>query len=266
MRRIALASGAAAIALAGTAGSVLAVALAHSGPATPTTTNAALIDGEDTITTDHPADPTSLTRQATTNNTAGTGGSSGGGAAGGGAGSSGGSSASGSSASGSAGGGSAGGGTSGGSGGSGSAGGCDEGRWPAVVQGAPADFAGGVRAGDYLWHDGYGFHLRVTHRGDRRDVFTGTIHADAPMALLPVRLEGRDAVALSADRRTISFRFYDYGHIDGVNFVTRCATALTVQGLTADRYALPAGRVYLGSTKAHPAGVPFTLTRPASRQ
>jgi len=57
---------------------------------------------------------------------------------------------------------------------------------------------------------------------------TGAMHADAPMRLRPVRLEGRDAVTLSADRRTLYFRFYDYGHIDGVDFVTGCATRLLV--------------------------------------
>src|SRR5439155_12601358 len=82
-----------------------------------------------------------------------------------------------------------------------------------ACRGRPAGFSGGDRTGDYLWHDATGFHLRVTHRGDRRDVLTGAMHADAAMRLRPVRLEGRDAVTLSADRRTLYFRFYDYGHI-----------------------------------------------------
>jgi len=43
------------------------------------------------------------------------------------------------------------------------------------------------------------------------------------------RLEGRDAVGLSADRRTIAFRFGDYGHLDGIDFAG-CVTRLVVRG------------------------------------
>jgi hypothetical protein len=138
---------------------------------------------------------------------------------------------------------------------------CEEGRWERRVQGAPAGFSGGDRAGDYLWHGPDGFHLRVTHRGDRRDVFAGYLRADQPMALHPVRLEGRDAVWLSADRRTLGYRFYDYGHIDGVDFVTRCASRLVGYGLTIDGHRQPASRVYLGHFLVHPAGVPFVVVR-----
>jgi hypothetical protein len=139
--------------------------------------------------------------------------------------------------------------------------GCRVGPWEPAVQGAPAGFTGGERAGDYLWHGPTGFHLRVTHRGDRRDVFVGFIRSDRPMAMRPVRLEGRDAAWLSADRRTLGFRFYDYGHIDGVDFVTACATSLAVGGLRVDGRPLPADRVYLGRYRQHPAQVPFTITR-----
>ena len=141
---------------------------------------------------------------------------------------------------------------------------CGLGRWDARVQGAPIGFAGGDRAGDYLWHDATGFHLRVTHRGDRKDVFTGVITSNRKLALRPVRLEGRDAVTLSADRYSIQFRFYDYGHVDGIDFGTDCATRLVVGDLRVDGARLSAGRVYLGQRQAHPAQVPFQLTRPTS--
>ncbi len=141
---------------------------------------------------------------------------------------------------------------------------CGLGRWDARVQGAPLGFAGGDRAGDYLWHDATGFHLRVTHRGDRKDVFTGVITSNRKLALRPVRLEGRDTVTLSADRYSIQFRFYDYGHVDGIDFGTDCATRLVVGDLRVDGARLSAGRVYLGQRQAHPAQVPFQLTRPTS--
>ena len=45
---------------------------------------------------------------------------------------------------------------------------CDEGRWPAATQGVPVTWKSGGRAGEYLWHDANGWHLRVTHPGSRR--------------------------------------------------------------------------------------------------
>jgi hypothetical protein len=254
MRKIAVVGGTVAIALAGTAGSLLAVVTAHQGaPKAPARVSQAgqlanepapvvATASDDTGSVEAAAGPstsdsTSSGSSSSTTEPAGRTGTSDAGSA------SVGSSSTRSSATGSG------------------TGACGEGRWPATVQGAPADFAGGERAGDYLWHTAEGFHLRITHRGDRRDAFTGTIHSDTAIALLPIRLEGHDAVALSANRRTLSYRFYDYGHIDGIKFVTNCATSLTLTGLTADGHALPATRVYLGRARTHPATIPAVLTR-----
>jgi hypothetical protein len=138
---------------------------------------------------------------------------------------------------------------------------CDRAPWSLRVQGAPKDFAGGDRGGDYLWHDLTGFHLRVTHRADERVVYSGVIHSSAPMTMDPVRLEPGDAVTLSADRRTIAFAFANHGHVDGVDFHTACARALTVSRLNAGSHRLDPDRVNLGAYGRHPAHVPFTLHR-----
>jgi hypothetical protein len=138
---------------------------------------------------------------------------------------------------------------------------CDRAPWQAVVQGAPAGFTAGDRGGDYLWHDATGFHLRVTHRNDGRQVYSGLITSSAPLRIDPVRLERGDLLRLSPDRRSFAFAFADYGRIDGVNFHTDCAARLTVSRLHVGTAALPAGRVYLGRREAHPAAVPFTLHR-----
>lgn len=138
---------------------------------------------------------------------------------------------------------------------------CDRAPWQAVVQGAPANFSAGDRGGDYLWHDLAGFHLRVTHRNDGRQVYSGLITSSAPMRIDPVRLERGDVLRLSPDRRSIVFAFADYGKVDGVNFHTDCAAALAVSRLHVGRAALPANRVYLGHREAHPAAVPFVLRR-----
>ena len=127
--------------------------------------------------------------------------------------------------------------------------GCDRAPWQAAVQGAPAGFTAGDRGGDYLWHDGTGFHLRVTHRNDSRQVYSGLITSSAPMRIDPVRLERGDVLRLSPDRRSFAFAFADYGRIDGVNFHTDCAATLTVSRLRIGTTALPANRVYLGSMR-----------------
>jgi hypothetical protein len=138
---------------------------------------------------------------------------------------------------------------------------CDRAPLADRVQGQPAGFDAGDKGGDYLWHDTNGFHLRVTHRGDDRAVYTGAIHSPTPMRIDPVRLETGDAAQLSADHRTLTFRFADYGHIDGVDFHTDCAPRLHVGDLSVGGQPLPAQRVYLGANRTHPATVPFTLRR-----
>lgn len=143
---------------------------------------------------------------------------------------------------------------------------CDRTPWEAKVQGAPAGFGAGSRSGDYLWHDTHGFHLRVTHgtNHDRR-VYTGLIHSSAALRMERVRLEGSDRATLSRDRRTITFVFANYGYVDGVNFHTDCASALSVSRLNVGNRALPPTQVYLGARRAHPAHVPFTVHRVAPK-
>jgi hypothetical protein len=138
---------------------------------------------------------------------------------------------------------------------------CDRGPWAPRVQGAPAHFDAGDRGGDYLWHDTSGFHLRVTHKGDNRAVYTGVIHSPTAMRMDRVRLEKGDVAKLSSDHKSIVFTFADYGHIDGIDFHTDCAASLTVTNLNVGNSTLPANRVFLGHLKVHPAQVPFTLHR-----
>lgn len=137
---------------------------------------------------------------------------------------------------------------------------CD-GVWGLRVQGAPAFFDAGDRSGDYLWHDGTGFHLRVTHRGDGVDVYTGVITSPTPLHLNPVRLEGHDRADLSPDARELSFVFPDHGHIDGIDFTTDCADSLTIGPLTIGDQPLPADRMYLGVSRINPDQIPFTIHR-----
>jgi hypothetical protein len=138
---------------------------------------------------------------------------------------------------------------------------CERAPWADRVQGRPTGFTGGVRGGDYLWHDASGFHLRVTHRSGDRAVFTGVISSPTALRIDPVKLERGDVARLSANHRSLVFAFANYGHIDGVDFHTNCATSLTVSHLNTGNARLTPDRVYLGATKAHPAHIPFTVHR-----
>lgn len=137
----------------------------------------------------------------------------------------------------------------------------DCGTWGTRIEGAPESFGAGDRGGDYLWHDNTGFHLRVTNRGDGRDVYTGVITSPTPMHITPIGLEPSDYVSLSPDGRILGFMFIDYGHIDGVDFTTDCASSITVGPLTGRYGHQSPGRVYLGAHEIHPDHVPFTIHR-----
>ena len=137
---------------------------------------------------------------------------------------------------------------------------CDAGRWPRRVQGKPANLVAGARAGDYIWHNANGWHLRVTHHGHAPVVFSGRIVANAPMSVAGVRLEAGDAITLSDDRMTVTYRFTNHGVIDGLDLRTACATRLSFTGLMAGS-KLPVGRIWIGRAGIHPLGNPFVVTR-----
>ena len=137
---------------------------------------------------------------------------------------------------------------------------CGDGHWPASVQGIPTLFRAGASAGDYIWHDSAGWHVRVTHPGDGRAVFTGTIVASAPLSVTPVRLQRSDVLTLSADKKTITYRFVNDGGIDGFNFATACASRITFGG-RMDGVRLATGQIRIGHYDRHPLENPFVIRR-----
>jgi hypothetical protein len=138
---------------------------------------------------------------------------------------------------------------------------CTNGHWPASVQGVPTAWHVGGAAGDYLWHDANGWHLRVTHRGTGKVVFSGRIVSSAPItSAVAVRLEGSDFIALSADKLTLTYRFSNYGKIDGLNFKTDCAKRLGFTGWMGT-HKLPIGRIWIGHRNRHPLQNPFVVSR-----
>lgn len=142
---------------------------------------------------------------------------------------------------------------------------CSTGRLPASVLGDPKVRAG-QSAGVYLAHgtgatsERTGYALAVTHPGSRLAVFTGTVTSSAPITYVKVRDERHDVVRLSADHKTLTYRFVNYGGIDGVAFRADCAKTVTFNA-ALDYRKLPAANVFLGAQRVHPSSVPFTIAR-----
>jgi hypothetical protein len=133
--------------------------------------------------------------------------------------------------------------------------------WPGYVQGRPDSFAAGGLGGVYAWHDGDGWHVRVTHRTDEKAVFTGTIATRGKLTdAHAVALEGADTLKVGPNQHVMHFAFTNYGHIDGVDFRTACAPALDFSFQRGGR-EIPADRVFLGDHSAHPGGDPFPIAR-----
>ncbi len=133
------------------------------------------------------------------------------------------------------------------------------GHWPRSVQGRPRLHVGS-RAGDYIWHDATGWHLRVTHPGSAAVVFSGTIRSDVALTVKGVRLESQDTFTVSADGKSVSYRFVNHGRIDGLDFTTACATRLSF-GAHMNGHKLSIWRIWVGRLGHHPLENPFVIRR-----
>ena len=139
---------------------------------------------------------------------------------------------------------------------------CAGGAWPYAVQGIPAVRAGSP-AGDYLWHDRAGWHLRVTHPGTYPALFSGTIRANAKLHVSGYRLESGDTFTVSADGLSVTYRFRNHGRLDGLDFTTECATRLGVSA-RLNGVLLPVRRIWIGHAGRHPLQNPFVILRRAA--
>lgn len=134
------------------------------------------------------------------------------------------------------------------------------GSLPGQVQGSP-NVQPGSRGVAYLWHDAHGWSLRVTHPGTAKAVVTGTITVTRDIShLQTVRLERGDAVAVSRDGHTLSFRMTNVGHLDGVNFTAECSPQMRVN-VRVNGAGASTSQVFLGAHRVHPTSVPFTIER-----
>ena len=135
---------------------------------------------------------------------------------------------------------------------------CDEGHWPATVQGQPERLHAGSTDGYYVWHDRYGWHLRTTTPQKSPHVFTGRIvSSDDIKHVTMVRDENDDRVSISG--HTLSFRFVTYAGIDGVNFTVGCTNLVTFELKQGGNW-IPTYRIFLGHYGRSPHN-PFTIIR-----
>lgn len=138
--------------------------------------------------------------------------------------------------------------------------GCSTGRLPNVVMGSP-DVKAGQATGVYLWHGSNGYSLRATHPGTRKVVFTGRLTASNSFShVTPVRFERTDSFALSPDHKTLTFRFTNYGYIDGLNLAADCSRLIRVNVRIDGVQATPR-QIKLGSHRSNPTSSPFTIER-----
>lgn len=139
---------------------------------------------------------------------------------------------------------------------------CVPGAWPVVSEGRPATLLAGSD-GVYLWHDpDGGWALRVTHSGPQdRVIFSGSLTTSGKF--VDVQLiggGGNDIVVVGPAKRTILFRFVNYGLVDGLDFATHCSKAFTVK-LYVEGQLASTGSVHLGQGLGNPTSNPFKIER-----
>jgi hypothetical protein len=130
---------------------------------------------------------------------------------------------------------------------------------PAQIVGTPTVAPGSID-GVWAWHDGTGWHLRVTHPGTGAEVFTGAIRSAQAITAHPYALEKGDSYQLSPDRHQLTFTMTNHGRIDGIDFTDDCAVS-TQFGFQHAGAELPASAVHLGAHGVAPATDPFIIQR-----
>ena len=138
---------------------------------------------------------------------------------------------------------------------------CPNEAWPTSADGRPA--AHPEAEGVYLWHTSTGWRLRVNEPGADRAVFTGSIKVDGQLVSWGRHLENAgEGVVTRTGAGVAGFRFVNYGGVDGLNFVTRCSSTLTVR-VKMNGTVVSADHVYIGADGHHPDALPTTITKAA---
>jgi len=130
--------------------------------------------------------------------------------------------------------------------------------WPVWTDGRP-----GRDPGVTIWHDGSGWHVRVTHNTIHDRVFSGEIRTTGMLTNVnAVRLETNDSLTVGSAGHTVRFRFNNYGGTDGFDFTTHRAPYLEF-GFLTDGRVLSAAHISIGAAAHHPATDPLVIRRTA---
>jgi hypothetical protein len=114
--------------------------------------------------------------------------------------------------------------------------------------------------GMYLGEVNNEWTLYATHKGASGQVFSGTITTDGTFtALDKMKFEGHDRASQIAPNE-IQFRFVNRGYLDGISFVSSCASQATFD-LSINGSSAPPGQVFLGPNRAPATSNPVTFTR-----
>jgi hypothetical protein len=119
----------------------------------------------------------------------------------------------------------------------------------------------GQALGVYLWHGSNGYSLRATHPGTRKVVFSGRLSASNSFShITRVAFERADSLAVSSDHKQLTFRFTNYGRIDGINFAADCSRLMRVN-IRIDGATASPRQIKLGAHRTNPTSNPFTIQR-----
>jgi hypothetical protein len=132
---------------------------------------------------------------------------------------------------------------------------CDAGAvqtsgWPPAVSGIfrPRPHAA---QGYYLGVNGSAWSLIVTHPGGRKVVFTGTITLNAGAFRHVTSVDHETGDTVRVHHQTLTFRFTNFGFLDGVTFaVTPPATTITFT-LTINGHPATGRQIHLGRPPHH---------------
>jgi len=116
--------------------------------------------------------------------------------------------------------------------------------------------------GYYLGASGSTWSLLVTHPGGRKVTFTGTITLNAGAFRHVTQVDHETGDSVHVHGTTLTFRFTNYGYLDGVSFATTPAAATITFTLTINGHPATARQIYLGAAHT-PArhGSPLTFHR-----
>ena len=114
-----------------------------------------------------------------------------------------------------------------------------------------------VGDGVYLWDDpDGGWAVRATHTGPQDTaVISGTLTTGGKFVDVRRAQAGDDIVAVSGNKRTILFRFVNYGWVDGFDFATRCSAGFSASFYIGGSLASTTS-IHLGGAAIEPVNQP----------